>query len=87
MARCHRFPGCVLACPAPALASRTRGYDTGSGKPTAIYPRILRTYAQRARPLLVIGAFILVPIGLIDALGRRAETIDAGKVDHLTAVA
>lgn len=39
----------------------------------SIYARIVRTYAQRAPSLLLLAAFVFVPVGLIDALAIKAQ--------------
>jgi hypothetical protein len=52
-----------------------------------IYGRTLRTYARRAGYLLVLGAAVFVPLGLIDALANEVGEIDLDQVSDLGAIA
>jgi hypothetical protein len=52
-----------------------------------IYGRTLRTYGGRAGYLLVLGAAVFVPLGLIDALANQVGEIDLDQVSDLGAIA
>lgn len=51
-----------------------------------IYGRTLRTYGRRAGYLLVLGAAVFVPLGLIDALANQIGEIDLDQVSDLGAI-
>jgi hypothetical protein len=52
---------------------RRRGQLSG---PLTLYWRTLRTYAERIRPLLLIGVVVFVPLGLLEAAVGRIGTVD-----------
>lgn len=47
-----------------------------------IYGRTLRTYWHQAGFLVLLGAVVFVPLGLIDALGNKAHEIDTDNVTN-----
>jgi hypothetical protein len=49
-----------------------------------IYRQTLRTFTERAGFLLLVGTLVFVPLGLIDALANRVETIHVSRVSDLT---
>ncbi len=53
----------------------------------SIYARIVRTYAARAPSLLLLAAFVFVPIGLIDALAIKAQLGSTSAQDELEVAA
>ncbi len=55
-------------------------------KSSAIYARTLATYWRRAGPLLLIGAVVFVPLGLIDALANRTGTLEVHHAGDLADV-
>jgi hypothetical protein len=57
------------------LASDRRRRAELSG-PLSFYRRTLRTYAKRIRPLLLIGAVVFVPLGLLEAAVGQIGTVD-----------
>jgi hypothetical protein len=47
-----------------------------------IYRRTLRTYWSQAEFLVLLGAVVFVPLGLIDALANKAHEIDTNNVTN-----
>jgi hypothetical protein len=45
-------------------------------KPAAVYADVFRTYARRWPSVLAIGAVIVVPLGLLDAVAEEAGSIE-----------
>jgi hypothetical protein len=64
--------------------------DASGGKsirPTSIYRDTLRTYARRAPQLLLIGAIVFVPLGLLDATVGRIGAIGSAADNGITIAA
>jgi hypothetical protein len=45
-------------------------------RPLTLYRRTFRTYLERIRPLLLIGAVVFVPLGLLEAAVGQIGTVD-----------
>lgn len=61
--------------------------DASGGKsirPTSVYRDTLRTYARRAPQLLLIGAIVFVPLGLLDATVGRIGAIEGANDNGVT---
>lgn len=56
-------------------------------EPAGVYRDTFRTYARYAPRLLVIGAAIFVPLGFLEAIVGRIDTIDSASVGELTIAA
>jgi hypothetical protein len=56
-------------------------------RPTGVYRDTLRTYARRAPQLLLIGAVVFVPLGLLEAVVGRVGSIGSAADSGLTIVA
>ena len=50
---------------------------------TRTYRQTLRTFKERAGFLLLVGLLVFVPLGLLDALANRVQTIDLGRLGDL----
>jgi hypothetical protein len=64
--------------------------DASGGKsirPTTVYRDTLRTYARRAPQLLLIGAIVFVPLGLLEAVVGRLGPIGSAADSGITIVA
>jgi len=49
-----------------------------------IYVRTFRTYGARAGYLLILGAAVFIPLGLIDAIANEVAVIDTSDIDALS---
>jgi hypothetical protein len=56
-------------------------------RPTAVYRETLATYARRGRQLLVVGAIVFVPLGLLEAIVGRVGPIGSAADSGITIVA
>jgi hypothetical protein len=56
-------------------------------RPTAVYRETLATYARRGRQLLVVGAIVFVPLGLLEAVVGRVGPIGSAADSGITIVA
>jgi hypothetical protein len=56
-------------------------------RPTAVYRETLATYARRAHQLLLVGAVVFVPLGLLEAVVGRVGPIGSATDNGITIVA
>jgi hypothetical protein len=52
-----------------------------------IYVRTLRTYGARAGYLLILGAAVFIPLGLIDSIANEVAVIDTSEIGELSDLA
>jgi hypothetical protein len=52
-----------------------------------IYVRTLRTYGARAGYLLILGAAVFIPLGLIDSIANEVAVIDTSEIEALSDLA
>jgi hypothetical protein len=56
-------------------------------RPIAVYLETFRTYARRAPRLLLVGVVVFVPLGLLEAVVGRFDTIEGANDNGLTIAA